>query len=266
MEPVVNANATLYASTIMKTILFFGFCHTCVLDKDRKFFGVCREALDLLQINPHVLSSGSHNPMLVERLNWYLNKGLWIMTNESNSNRIALEAILLLVYAWKLCPVPGTDILHCMVALWHKFSFPIDFSMGKHAELYSAPGTVDSDSKQLPTCLSCCQAVAELLVKEQLCWHCKLINSWHWDTCIYLIGDIMFACWSTHSDSKHGHVDKLMPPFMGPWRIVKLLPRASYNLKFASNPSWKDKKHASDVSLPPRTHTFAASRQCGQSL
>jgi hypothetical protein len=99
MEPVANANATTYASTIMKTILFFGFCHTCFLDKDRKFFGVCREALDLLQINPHVLSSGNHNPMLVERLNQYLNKGLRIMTNECNSNCIALEAILLLVYA-----------------------------------------------------------------------------------------------------------------------------------------------------------------------
>jgi hypothetical protein len=135
MEPITNANARSYAPAIMKIILRFGFCHTCVLDKDSKFFGVCREALYLLQINCHVLSSGNHNPMLVEWLNQYLKEGLRIMTNKRNSNRIVLEAILLLIYAWNLCPVPGTDISHCMVAIRRKFSFPIDFYTGKHVEL-----------------------------------------------------------------------------------------------------------------------------------
>jgi hypothetical protein len=50
MEPVANANATTYVSAIMKIILQYGFCHTCILAKDSKFFGVCREALDLLKI------------------------------------------------------------------------------------------------------------------------------------------------------------------------------------------------------------------------
>jgi hypothetical protein len=76
MEPIVNANATMYASAIMKITLHFGFYHTCILDKDSKLFGVCQEALDLLQINCHVLSSGNHNPVLVKRLNQYLNEGL----------------------------------------------------------------------------------------------------------------------------------------------------------------------------------------------
>jgi hypothetical protein len=138
MELVANANATMYAFTIMNIILRFGFCHTCVLDKDSRLFGVCREALNLLQINHHVLSGGNHNPMLVKRLNQYLTKGLQIMTNERSSNCIALEAILLLIYVWNLCPVPGTDISRCMVALGRKFSFTIDFSRGKHMELYSA--------------------------------------------------------------------------------------------------------------------------------
>jgi hypothetical protein len=44
-------------------------CHTAVLDKDSKFFGVCCNALDLLQINCHVLSGGNHNLMLVEHVN-----------------------------------------------------------------------------------------------------------------------------------------------------------------------------------------------------
>ena len=51
MEPISNANSTTFASAIMKMQLRYGFCHTVVLDKDSKFLGVCREALDLLKIN-----------------------------------------------------------------------------------------------------------------------------------------------------------------------------------------------------------------------
>ncbi len=149
MEPILNANSTTYVSVIMKIILRYGFCHTIVLDKDSNFFGVCRKALDLLKINCHVLSGGNHNPMLVERINHYLNQGLRIMCNECDSNRVALEAILLLIYAWNACPVPGMDISRSMIAVGPKFAFPINFSSGKHAELYSAPGSVVSYSKAL---------------------------------------------------------------------------------------------------------------------
>jgi len=77
----------------MKILLCYGFCHTVVLDKDSKFFGVCREAIDLLKINCHVLSSANHNPMIVERVNCYRTKGLKTMCNERDSVRVALEAI-----------------------------------------------------------------------------------------------------------------------------------------------------------------------------
>ena len=83
----------------MKILLRYGFCHTIVLDKDIKFFGVCHEAIDILQINCHVLSSANHNPMVVEQINRYLVKGLKIMCNKCDSVRVALEAILLLLYA-----------------------------------------------------------------------------------------------------------------------------------------------------------------------
>ena len=85
MEPISHASATTFASAIMKILLRYGFCHTAVLDKDAKFFGVCSEALDLLQIHRHVLSIANHNPMLVERVNCYLTKGLKIMCNERDS-------------------------------------------------------------------------------------------------------------------------------------------------------------------------------------
>jgi hypothetical protein len=69
--------------------------------------------------------------------------------NEQDSFWVALEAILLLIYAWKLCPVPSTDISRSIVAAGREFSFPIDFSTGKHAKLYSAPGTVESYAQDL---------------------------------------------------------------------------------------------------------------------
>ena len=97
-----------------------------MLDKDAKFVGVCSEALDLLQINRHVLSSADHNPMLVERVNCYVTKGLKIMCNECASVRIVLKAILLLLYAWNSCPVPGTDISHSLVAIGQEFAFSIN--------------------------------------------------------------------------------------------------------------------------------------------
>jgi hypothetical protein len=50
------------------------------------------------------------------------------MCNERDFNRVALEAILLLSYAWNSCPVPGTDISRSMVAVGREFAFPIDFS------------------------------------------------------------------------------------------------------------------------------------------
>ncbi len=82
MEPVSNPSATTFALAIMKIILRYGFCHTVVMNKDSKFLGVCRKALDLLQINCHILSGDNHNLMLVERINRYLNAYLRIMTNE----------------------------------------------------------------------------------------------------------------------------------------------------------------------------------------
>jgi hypothetical protein len=193
MEPVSNPSATTFASAIMKILLGYGFCHTSVLDKDSKFFGVCCEALDLLKINCHVLSGGNHNPMLVERVNRYLNKGLKIMTNERESVRIALEAILLLLYAWNSCPIPGTDISRSLVAVGREFAFPIDYSTGKHWELVSSPSTVTTYSKDLAKRLAATREVVKLLVKEHRDYHREFINANRPNPRIYAIGDIVFA-------------------------------------------------------------------------
>ncbi len=146
MEPITNPSSTTLASAIIRILLRYSFCHTAVLNKDSKFFGVCCEALDLLQINCHVLSGANHNPMLVEWINWHLNKGLRIMCNKQDSIGVVLEAILSLLYAWNLCPVPGTDISNSLVAVSREVAFPIDFSSGKHWELTSSASTVVSYS------------------------------------------------------------------------------------------------------------------------
>jgi hypothetical protein len=177
MEPIPHANSKNFASAIMRIQLRYGFCHTIVLDKDSKFSSVCREALDLLHINCHILSGDNHNPMIVERVNRYLTKGLKIMTNERDSVRVALEAILLLLYAWNSCPIPGTDISRSLVAVGREFAFPIDYSTNKHWELTSSPSSVESYSRDLATCLSALREVAHLLVQEQQAYHRELTNS-----------------------------------------------------------------------------------------
>jgi hypothetical protein len=50
--------------------------------------------------------------MLVEHLCRYFNKGLTITCNERDIVQVALECLLLLLNAWNLCPVPGTNISH----------------------------------------------------------------------------------------------------------------------------------------------------------
>jgi hypothetical protein len=123
----------------MKIQLHYGFCHTIVLDKDSKFNNVCLEALDLLHLNCHTLSGNNHNPMMVKCVNRYLTKGLKIMTNERNSIHIAHKAILLLLYAWNSCPIPGTNISCSLVAVGCEFVFPNDYSTNKHWEFTSSP-------------------------------------------------------------------------------------------------------------------------------
>ncbi len=98
--------------------------------------------------------------------------------------------------------MPGTDISRCVVAIGHEVSFPIDFSTGKHAELYSSPGTVESCSRQLASHLASCHKITKLLVRKQRCWHHMLVKLWCHDPCIYFIRDIAFAHRAKRSDSK----------------------------------------------------------------
>jgi hypothetical protein len=115
--------------------------------------------------------------MLVKQVNRYLNKGFKIMTNEHDSVRVMMEAILLLLYAWNSAPIPGADLSQCFVTLGREFQFLIDFSANKHFKLTSTPSTIVLYSRKLTTRLSALKEVTILLVKEQLAYHSKFVNS-----------------------------------------------------------------------------------------
>ncbi len=51
-------------------------------------------------------------------------KGLKIMTNKCDSIRVALKAILLLLYACNSCPIPGMDISRSLVAVGRELPSP----------------------------------------------------------------------------------------------------------------------------------------------
>jgi hypothetical protein len=252
MEPIQHANSKTFASAgIMKVQLRYGFLHTVILDKDSNFLGVCSEVLDLLQINRHVLSGDNHNPVMVEGINRNLTKGLKIMTNECDSVWIALEAILLLLYAWNSCPIPGTNISRSLVAFGREFTFPINYSTNKHWKLTSSPSSMESYSKDLAVRLSALREVAQLLIQEHRAHHCEYIHSRRPDPCIYSVGDIVFARRAVRPDASKEHVDKLSYPFTGPRCITASLKGASYDLEHCSIPNRKMKKHTLDLSPYP---------------
>ncbi len=207
--------------------------------------------------------------MLIEQVNRYLTKGLKIMCNKRDSVRVALEAILLLLYAWNSCPVPGTNISRSLVAVCQEFAFPIDYSSRKHWELTSLPSTVVSYSKELAMRLSACPKVAEMLVKEQRSYHRELINVRRPDPHVYSVGDIVFARCVVRSDAKQGIVDILQYAFTGPWRVTTVLKGTSYELVHCDNDKRTEIKHASDLSLylaelVPFEPVDGADRQYGQ--
>ncbi len=177
--------------------------------------------------------------------------------NKCNTVWVALEALLLLFYAWNLCLVPGTDISRSLVVVGQEFAFPIDYSRSKHWELTSSPAMVDTYLKQLAKRLTASQDIVLLLVREQCEWHCALINSRRRDPCVYSPGDIVFARCAMRSNAARGCVGKLEYAFTGPWHVTASLHGGSYLLEHCHNAARTEKKHAADLApYPPELIAF----------
>jgi hypothetical protein len=173
------------------------------------------------------------------------------MCNDQDTVHVALESLLLLLYAWNSCPVPGTDISQSLAAVWREFAFAVDYSSGKHWQLTSLPDTVNTYLKQIAICLSACCKVAELLVCEHQEWHRALINSHRQDPQVYSPEDVVFACWDICSDASCRCVGKLEYKFTDPWQIVESLHGGSYSIEHCLHPKRAEKKHAADLSPYP---------------
>ena len=104
-EAIAKQSLTIFAAALMKIWLRFGFSHTIVVDKDSKFLGEFVKTAKLLNINIHVLFGNNHDPMLVEQICRFLNTCLTIFCNKRGTNRVALEGILMFLYAWNSAPV-----------------------------------------------------------------------------------------------------------------------------------------------------------------
>lgn len=179
MEPIRSKDTKGFAAALMRILLHFGLCHTLVIDKASVFFSVFRQVVDLLKINAHTLSGENHDAMLVlEHLNWFLNKGLKVLTNERNSVRVSAESILLFIlYAWNSAPVPGTDIPRSILVTSRVFAFPLDFSASKHLELTLSPDSVHTYAKDQATLLAASREIAKVLLEEHRLWHRELVNA-----------------------------------------------------------------------------------------
>ncbi len=110
---------------------------------------------------------------------------------------------------------------------------------------------MESYSQDLATRLSALHEVPQLLVQEQCAYHWELVNSCQPDPRTYSVGNVAFARHADHSDATKGHVNMLQYAFTGPWCSTAILKGASFELQHCSTPHWKDKKHASDLSLYP---------------
>ncbi len=177
--------------------------------KTANFLAFFCNSLNILKIHYHIiLSSDNHNPMMVEWINHYLNKGLHIMTNKRSSVWVAMECILLLLYAWYSCPIPGTDISRSLVAVGSEFNFRINYTTNAHWNLTaSMPKTIESYAGQLTACLDLCCKIAQLLIHKHCALHQVLVNSQCPETSIFAVGHIVFARCTVPSDSAKQCVD-----------------------------------------------------------
>ncbi len=120
-ESVTTVNALSFVAAIMKIQLRYGIAHNLAIDKDSQFYGTFKDTTSLFKINIHTLSSGNHDTMLVEQINWFLIKTLKIFCNKRGFIPVAVEGILLSLYAWNSATIPGTDISCSLVVVGWEF-------------------------------------------------------------------------------------------------------------------------------------------------
>ena len=213
IEPTSDQSSKVFASVIMKIWTHFSFSHTIAVDKDSKFCGVFTKTAKLLGINLHVLSGENpYDPMLIERVNCFLNASLTIFCNKRGMNKASQEGVLMSLYPWNSVPVPGSDISRSLIVVDQEFQFPIDLSARKPSVLTLLPGQVKSFAIDQAHLLLVCRRVAEELTHHHRTYHHKLINSQRGTPHIFENGDKVSSRRAVRSDKKRGIVANIQNP------------------------------------------------------
>ena len=149
---------------------------------------------------------------------------------ERGTVKVALEGILMALYAWNLAPIPGTDLSRSLVVVGREFHFPIDFSAKKHYELTSDPKKINTFAHQQATLLLASREIAKILVQEHRALHREFVNARRPDPRLFAIGDKVFARRSVQSSRVHVRVAKIEYVHTGPWTVTASLEGSSYEI------------------------------------
>ena len=104
-----------------------------------------------------------------------------------------------LLYAWNSAPIAGTNLSRSLVAIGHRFSFPIDLLASKHLELTSSLESVQSYAKTQAKLVNASHDIAKVLLEEHRAYHCELANSRRPDPRLFKEEDVVFAHRTVHS-------------------------------------------------------------------
>ena len=114
-----------------------------------------------------------------------------------------------------------------------------------------------------------CQQVYKLLIHEQRTYHRELCNAQIRHPRKYQLGDCFFARVQVQSKMSKGQVQKLTYRTRGPYKITKLYPSGSYDLKLLRSPSQVViKTHGADLYpcpqlIKPYPHVRSSDYQFG---
>ena len=146
--------------------------------------------------------------MIVERICRFLNSCLTVFCNERGNNHIALEGVLVSLYACNSTPVVGTDISRSLLVTEQEFNFTIEFSTKKNQILTSNPLKVSTFAVEQARLLECGRAIARELIHHHRAYHSDYINPRRPNPHLFSVGDHVFAKRSVKFIKKRGLVGK----------------------------------------------------------
>ena len=151
--------------------------------------------------------------MIFERIYRFLNSCLTVFCNDCGNNHVALEGILISLYAWNFAPVVGTGIKRSLLVTGREFNFPIDFSTEQHQILNSNPLKVSTFVVEQARLLECGPAIMRGLIHHHRSYHGDYINQRRPNPRLFSVGDHVFCeaiCQIHQETCTCGKIDELI--------------------------------------------------------